>query len=381
MKCSVSVLLLFFSLVLGGCSGPDISNARQREIWTAQQANQWYSGQGWLVGANFIPSSAINQLEMWQPETFDTVTIERELGWAQSIGMNTMRVFLHDLLYKQDPAGLRKRMEVFLAIAQRHGIKTLFVLFDSCWDPFPKSGKQRDPKPFVHNSGWVQSPGQLALKDSTTYPGLEKYVKDVVSWFAKDERVLGWDVWNEPDNMTGPSYEKLELPNKVDYVLPLLKKAFQWSRSVDPSQPLTSGIWVGNWSSHEGMKAIEKLQIEESDIITFHNYDSAEEFEKRILLLQRYGKPVICTEYMARPNGSTFQGFLPVAKKYKVGMYNWGFVNGKTQTIYPWDSWTKQYTAEPPVWFHDIFQKDGAAYRPEEVSLIRKLTNESVSKK
>jgi hypothetical protein len=380
MKCSINVLLLSFSLVLGSCSSSNNPIVQQREIWTAEHANKWYSNQGWLVGANFIPSSAINQLEMWQRETFDTVTIERELGWAQSIGMNTMRVFLHDLLYKQDPAGLRKRMDIFLAIAQRHGIKTLFVLFDSCWDPFPKLGKQREPKPFVHNSGWVQSPGQYALKDSLEYPRLEKYVKDVVSWFAKDERVLGWDVWNEPDNMTGPSYEKLELPNKVDYVLPLLKKAFQWSRSAGPSQPLTSGIWVGNWSSHERMKAIEQLQMEESDIITFHNYDNAEEFEKRILLLQRYGKPVICTEYMARPNGSTFQGFLPVAKKYKVGMYNWGFVNGKTQTIYPWDSWTKQYTAEPPVWFHDIFQQDGAAYRPGEVSLIRKLTNESVSK-
>jgi endo-1,4-beta-mannosidase len=336
--------------------------------------------QGWLVGANFIPSTAINQLEMWQAETFDTVTIARELSWAESIGMNTMRVFLHDLLHQQDSTGLYQRMDVFLQLAQRYGIKPLFVLFDSCWDPFPKPGKQREPKPHVHNSGWVQSPGQYALKDSTQYPRLERYVKGVVSRFANDERILGWDIWNEPDNMTGPSYEKVEIPNKVAYVTPLLKKAFTWSRSVNPSQPLTSGIWVGDWSSHNVMKPIEKLQIEESDIISFHNYDNAQEFEKRILLLKRYNKPIICTEYMARPNGSTFQGSLPVARKYNVAMYNWGFVNGKTQTIYPWDSWTKTYSAEPPVWFHDIFQKNGIAYRTEEVEVIRKLATESLSK-
>jgi hypothetical protein len=268
-------------------------------------------------------------------------------------------------------------MGVFLSIADRHHIKPLFVFFDSCWDPFPKSGKQRDPKPHVHNSGWVQSPGYYALKDSTQYPRLERYVKGTVAKFAKDNRVLGWDIWNEPDNTTGVSYEKVDLPQKITYVLPLLRKAFSWARSSSPSQPLTSGIWVGDWSTHEIMKPIEKLQVEESDIISFHNYDGPAELEKRIKWLQRYDRPVLCTEYMARPNGSTFEGSLPVAKKHKVAMYNWGFVDGKSQTIYPWDSWTKQYTAEPPLWFHDIFRKNGTSYRQQEVDLIRKLNSEN----
>lgn len=373
----LNIVLLFLCLAIQNCSVNKVSGSKERTIWTPEKANNWYAKQGWLVGANFIPSSAINQLEMWQSETFDTATINRELGWAQSIGMNTMRVFLHDLLHRQDSTKLYDRMNIFLQIAQRHGIKSLFVLFDSCWDPFPKEGKQRDPKPHVHNSGWLQSPGQYALKDSTQYPRLERYVKGVVSRFANDERVLGWDIWNEPDNMTGPAYEKVEIKDKVAYVLPLLKKAFAWSRSVSASQPLTSGIWVGNWSAHDQLKPIEKLQLEESDIISFHNYDAPEEFEKRIKLLLRYNKPILCTEYMARPNGSTFAGFLPIARKYKVAMYNWGFVNGKTQTIYPWDSWTKQYTSEPPVWFHDIFQTEGTPYKPEEVKLIKELTSKA----
>lgn len=371
-KFLIFVLLLCFQ----NCSVKKVATQENgRDIWTSEQANQWYARQGWLIGANFMPSSAINQLEMWQAATFDTITINRELGWAQSLGMNTARVFLHDLLYQQDSIGLFNRIDIFLKIAQRHQIKPMMVLFDSCWDPFPKLGLQRAPKPHVHNSGWVQSPGQYALKDSTQYPRLERYVKGVVKRFANDKRILIWDIWNEPDNMTGPSYEKVELPNKVALVLPLLEKSFVWARSVNPSQPLTSGIWVGDWSSPEKLKPIEKVQIAHSDIISFHNYDNAQEFEKRINWLQRYNRPILCTEYMARPNGSTFQSSLPVAKKYNVAMYNWGFVDGKTQTIYPWDSWTKTYTAEPPLWFHDIFRKDGVPYREAEVKFIREITN------
>ena len=345
-----------------------------REIWTKQEAKDWYAKQGWLVGADFLPSTAINQLEMFQEASFDTATINKELGWAAGIGMNTMRVYLHDLLYQQDSAGFFKRLDVFLDISAKHKIKPIFVLFDSCWDPFPKLGKQRAPKPGVHNSGWVQSPGFEALKDSTQYPRLENYVKGTVAHFANDERVLAWDIWNEPDNTNDSSYGKIELPKKVDYVLPLMKNAFGWARSVNPVQPLTAGIWAGDWTSHETLKPIEKASVDESDVISFHNYNDANDFEKRIKQLQQYDRPLICTEYMSRGNGSFFEGSLPIAKKYNVGAINWGLVNGKSQTIYPWDSWRKTYTKEPELWFHDIFQKDGKPYRQAEVDLIKKLT-------
>lgn len=351
-----------------------------RDAWSKEKANDWYDKQPWLVGANFTPSTAINQLEMWQAESFDPKTIDKELGWAENIGMNTMRVYLHDLLHKQDAPGLYDRMDQYLSIADKHGIKTLFVLFDSCWDPFPQLGKQRAPKPYVHNSGWVQSPGQEALKDTTQYDRLRQYVVETVSKFKNDERILGWDVWNEPDNMTGPSYEDVEISNKRELVYNLLDQAFDWARSANPRQPLTSGLWTGDWSDPEKMEPMHKMQIEKSDIVSFHNYNSPEDFEKKIKQLKRYGKPMLCTEYMARPNGSTFQGFLPVAKKYNIGMYNWGLVDGKTQTKYPWDTWTKEYTSEPEVWFHEVFQKNGEPYKKEETDLITKMTSEANSK-
>jgi len=343
--------------------------------WTEKAVNDWYAKQPWLVGANFIPATAINQLEMWQRDTFDPIWIETELGWGEKLGMNTMRVFLHDLPWKQDQAAYRRRIDRFLSITDAHGIRPIFVLFDSCWDPYPQIGTQRAPKPGVHNSGWVQSPGGNSLKDPRDYDRLRQYVQGVVGAFRHDKRVLAWDLWNEPDNTNDSSYGKLEPANKVQLVTALLPKVFEWARAMEPEQPLTVGVWKGDWSSEEKLSAIEKIQLDNSDVISFHNYDKGEEFEKRILWLQRYKRPIFCTEYMARGNGSTFQGSLPIAKKYKVAAINWGFVAGKTQTWLPWDSWKTPYVdREPAIWFHEIFHKDGTPYKDEEVVLIRELT-------
>jgi hypothetical protein len=343
--------------------------------WTEAEAKAWYAKQPWLVGSNYLPAYAINQLEMWQADTFNPQRIDLELGWAQSIGLNTMRVFLQDLLWEQDAVGFQKRMETFLQIAEKHHIKTLFVLFDSCWDPNPQLGKQHEPVPGVHNSGWVQSPGAAALRDSAQYPRLEKYVKGVVGAFAADPRVLGWDVWNEPDNPNQGSYQKLEPENKVALVRELLPRVFAWAREAGASQPLTSGVWKGDWSAAAKLDAIERIQIEMSDVISFHNYDKPAEFEKRVVWLQAYHRPIICTEYMARGNGSTFEGLLPIAKKYHVAAINWGFVAGKSQTYFPWDSWQHPYTdRQPAVWFHDIFRGDGTPYNREETQFIRAIT-------
>ena len=347
----------------------------QQIRWTEKEAADWYAKQAWLVGSNYIPADAINELEMWQADTFDGKRIDTELGWAEAIGLNTMRVFLHDLPWQQDATGFKERIDTFLQIAAKHHIKPLFVLFDSCWDPEPRLGKQHAPRPGVHNSGWVQSPGAKALQDPAQYPRLEAYVKGVVGAFTKDERVLGWDVWNEPDNENGGSYQNLEPKNKNELVLALLPRAFAWARAAHPTQPLTSGVWKGNWSVAEKLEPGAKIQIEMSDVISFHSYDKPEVFEKRVLSLQQYHRPILGTEYMARGNGSTFQGTLPIAKRYNVAAINWGLAAGKTQTYLPWDSWQHPYTdREPAVWFHEIFRTDGTPYRTEETAFIKEIT-------
>lgn len=341
--------------------------------WTASRARAWGRAQGWLAGANYVPASATNELEMWQAATFDPVRIDRELGWAEGLGMNTMRVFLHDLLWQQDPQAFLQRIDQFLDLTNRHHIRPIFVLFDSCWDPDPKLGRQAEPRPGIHNSRWVQSPGLAALADSSQHARLEAYVKGVVGKFAADKRVLAWDIWNEPDNRNDSSYA--DPASKIEQVEHLLTAAFDWARAAHPSQPLTSGVWAGDWSADNRLTSMQRIQLTNSDVISFHNYDSPAEFEQRILQLRRYRRPILCTEYMARLRGNTFQSILPIAKRQGVAAINWGFVAGRSQTYLPWDSWQKPYIDhEPPVWFHDIFQTDGKPHREEEVTFIRQQT-------
>jgi hypothetical protein len=360
-----------FAIVLAACVCSSAFAAD--EPWPAARANQWYSQQAWPVGSNYISSTAINELEMWQPDTFDLPTIDRELGWAQSLGMNTMRVFLHNLLWQQDSQGFLHRMDQFLEVADKHHIKIMFVLLDSVWDPQPYLGKQRAPKPHVHNSGWVQAPGADLLKDDSRWGAeLKPYIVGVLTHFRDDKRVLIWDLMNEPDN-DNDVYKATELPDKAVRALKLLREEWKWARAVNPSQPLTSGVWKGKWAPDSALGDMERFQLQNSDVITFHSYDVPEETKRRIDSLRRYNRPVICTEYMARPLGSTFAAILPLLKKENVGAYNWGFVNGKSQTIYPWDSWEEPYTAEPPVWFHDIFRTNGVPYDAKETDLIRSL--------
>jgi hypothetical protein len=348
---------LFRALVVVAI-GATAGRAQSPGRWTPEKANAWYAERPWLVGCNYIHPAAI----------------DRELSWAEGLGFSSVRVFLHDLLWKQDSAGLLKRMEQFLEIADRHKIGVMFVPLDSVWDPNPKLGTQRAPRPHVHNSGWVQSPGRAIIEDAARHEELKPYIQGVIGHFKNDKRVHAWDLINEPDNTNGSSYGSQEPGNKKEMALELLRKVFAWAREVNLSQPLTSGVWIGTWTDPAKLSPMEKLQLGESDIITFHSYAPVDEVKTCIASLRRYGRPVLCTEYMARPRGSTFDPILALFKEEKVGAYNWGFVDGKSQTIYPWDSWQKTYTAEPPVWFHDIFRRDGTAYREEEVSYIRKVT-------
>jgi hypothetical protein len=368
-------LFCLFVLVLGNFSG------LAQTKWTPEAANNWYAQHRWMVGCNFTPSTAINELEMWQADTFDPATIDRELGWAQELGFTSIRVFLQNLLWDQDSKGFLQRMDRFLAMAHEHHIGVVFVLFDSCWDPHPHLGKQPAPRPFLHNSGWVQSPGEPLLQHPEEFERrLKPYVQGVVGHFRNDARIDMWDVFNEPDNMNDPAYIKEEPLDKKEKAFFLLRKTFDWARAMNQTQPLTSGVWMGNWGTPDAISPMETVQLEGSDIISFHNYGPLDGLKECVEHLRRYGRPVVCTEYMARPHGSTFDPNLKYLHDQNVGAYNWGFVSGKTQTIFPWDSWRQAYTSEPPVWFHDILHPDGTPYRREEVEYIRSVTLEAGAK-
>jgi hypothetical protein len=346
---------------------------------TLDQAQEWYQQQPWLVGCNFLPSTAINQLEMWQAETYDPKTISRELGWAKDLGFNTLRVYLHDLLWANDPDDFSSRINDFLNIADRHAMKVLLVLFDDCHRPDPKIGPQPLPIAGVHNSGWKQSPGQelvMAFHDDTVTKEdkarLQDYVHDVLTRFSNDKRILMWDVYNEP----GQNFYD-------DKTNELLQATWEWAQETRPSQPLTACL------DGAGGERNIALNADRSDIITFHCYD-ADQLEPTITRLKHShpGRPVICTEFMARELGTTFQHSLPIFKKHGVGCYNWGLVAGKSQTHFNWktvdhlEELRKQEAflhdddpiPEPPLWFHDIFRIDGTPFDRNEIDFIRNIT-------
>jgi len=357
-KLLILVLVLIATTNLVVCNAQSSKTKTPNKIadrWTNEKANEWYKQWGWLRGSDFVPSTAINQLEMWQAESFDAATIDRELGWAESIGMNIMRVYLHHLAWEVDPAGFKTRMEKYLTIANKHKISTLFVFFDDCWNPVYQVGKQPDPKPGVHNSGWVRDPGNLG-DDATHYPLFERYVKDVLTHFAKDKRIVLWDLYNEPGNS---GYNNKSMP--------LLKKVFQWAREVNPSQPISAGVW------NEKLIDLNKFQLSNSDVITYHNYNNEKDHKAAIDTLRKYNRPLLCTEYMARRNNSRFDNIMPLLKAENIAAINWGLVAGKTNTMYAWDT-PMPDGEEPKLWFHDIFRKDGTPYKEDEVKLIRQLT-------
>ena len=373
--------------------------------WSEKRIWDWYDNLPWLVGTNFITSSSINQLEFWQEKTFDVSLIEKELKFSASIGMNTHRVFLHDLLWQQDSIGFLERINKFLEISDRNEIKTLFVFFDDVWHPLPKLGKQPKAIPNVHNSGWVQSPGARILYDTLNHDKLESYIKGVVSKFANDSRIIGWDLYNEPGQkgiashniskertielyrkigleITEDNYSNYDL-NRIDpkdkkqvYTLSLLKKTVKWVREINPSQPITIGIyeWDVKWDDKNNLSELNKYILNNSDIISFHSYGSKNEVLRRVNELENYNRPLLCTEYIAREYQNTFENILPIFNDNKIGAYNWGLVSGKTNTIYPWKSWDSTYTRPPKKWHHDIFYRDGNPYSSDEIEFIKSLT-------
>lgn len=344
--------------------------------WTEEKAWQWQDEFGWRAGTNFNPSTAINQLEFWQEDSFDLETIERELAWSSELGMTLHRVYLHNLLWDQDSIGFLQRLDAYLQKADQFNIKTMFVLLDDVWHPVPKLGIQPDPIPHVHNSGWVQAPGAEILGDSLRHDELKNYIKGVVNHFANDKRVIAWDLYNEPDNVaTQPGRVDLEVKNKYSFSYALLKKTVKWAREVNPSQPLTMGLWKGevsHWGNLDSLRPLERFMIENSDIISFHAYEGDPEIvSKKIELLKGYNRPLVCTEYMARTNGSTFEKILPILKENQVGAINWGFVAGKSNTIYPWSSWNESFDSVPKTWFHDVYLPDKTPFSDKEIEFIK----------
>ena len=332
--------------------------------WSKEKAAEWYASQKWPVGCNYVPSYAINQYEIWQPETFNPEIIDNELSLAESIGFNTLRIYLHEGLWYADKVGFKKRIDQFLEIADKHGMKLIITFFTNGGnhDKVFRPGPQPEAIPGTHNSNWIPSPGKAVLDDPAQWPRLKKYVQDILRTYKNDDRILYWCLCNEPENTK----------NGCD-VSKFMPEVYKWAWEVRPSQPLSSPVWQRPGINGTATKLdLLAYACMNSDIITFHCYSKPKEVEIDIQMLQRFGRPMVCQEYLARNYGNTFFDVLPILKKYNVGAISWGLVNGKCHFHYPWGH--KVGDPEPEIWFHDIFRPDHTPYDPAEITFLQEMT-------
>lgn len=355
-----------------------MSAGAQRQPWSVARARAWADGLPVLAGCNYVPASALNPIEMWSAATWDPERIDREFAAAADLGFNAMRVYLHDAVWRADGEGFLHRMDDYLAIAARHGIVTLFVFFDDCWhEPEPRPVQRRG----VHNSGWTRSPGRARLLDREGWGELERYVRAVVRRFGRDERVLGWDLYNEIGNIAMPLglsnanretilvHLEAELPQRRA-ALDLARLCADWVRGEAPEQPITIGVY-----QESDKMGIDAQVLPLCDVVSFHHYGDTQDLERTIHRLSATGRPLLCTEYLNRPAGCTFDTHLAEFVRRRIPAFNWGLVDGKTQTKF---SWTDRpaadgSVAEPDPWFHDIFRADLSPYDPDETARIREL--------
>lgn len=331
------------------------------ERWTKEQIWAWWDGQKWPVGANYVTSDAVNDIEMWMDATFNAPLIQKELNIAAQLGLNSVRVFLSYLVWAHEGETFLKNFETFLSLAAEAGLTVMPILFDDCAFDFgkdPEYGPQPAPVPGVHNSRWVPSPGFALQDDPEQLPALQEYVQAVVGAHREDLRILVWDLYNEPGNS-----------GRRPKALPLLQHVFAWARACDPVQPLTAGAWRFTDNAE-----VEKCCVEQSDIISFHAYTPMERTQELLQVFESCGRPMLITEWLHRPNDNMLLDHLPLFHERKIGAWQWGMILGKTQTNLNWATMNGGVPEpNPALWQHDLLYPDGSPYCQAEIDLIAKL--------
>jgi len=330
------------------------------EKWTAEAANRWWDEQKWPVGPNYVTSDAVNDVQMWMDATFNPELIRRELSWAADIGLNSLRVFLSYTVWENEREIFERNFETFLTLSEEAGMSVMPVLFDDCafdGGADPVYGPQPDPIPGVHNSRWVPSPGFTVQDDPARLEACRAYVEAIIGAHRSDPRIIVWDLYNEPGNT-----------KRTDKSLPLLRRAFQWAREAAPLQPLT----VGPWHFGPEYAEVNRICFEESDVISIHAYTPMEATLRRLERARQYGRPILITEWMHRPNGNFIEDHLPLFCREKIGAWHWGLVRNRTQT-HLWANHTDEERASSP-WQHDLLHPDGSPYIPGELALFRSLS-------
>lgn len=260
-----------------------------------------------LRGANYVPSYARNDVQIWMD--YDAAVVDRELGYAERLKLNTVRVFLQVAVYEQDPQRFLDNFESFLSLCENHHIRMMPVIFDSCFGDFPDLGKYRD-------KDWMACPGQNRLGPEH-WPAMRKFVRDVVGEHKDDRRIVMWDVMNEPTCTS--FYQKEEDKQRIHT---FVWQALDWVKAQKPSQPRT----VGMMFSSELPLVQDKV-----DVLAFHNYrrDLREDIQGVRAIARKLGKPAIINEVVRNDQPAPYA--MPILYEEKIGWCFWELMLGSTQ--------------------------------------------------
>lgn len=351
------------------------------EQWSKERAWAWYTARPWIRGCNFMSSDCANRIDQWQAYGFEErfETAKRELALAAETGFNSIRIIPEFFVWEQEHDGFMERFERYIALAHENGISCMIVLGNDCMPPkeeFDKRmhlGEQHVDWGFhggrrVSQHGTFGGAGYSVLDTREGADRFCAFARELVERYKNDERVLMWDVFNEPGNS-----------NRKSLSLPVLRHLFALIRGIDPIQPLTVGVW-SETKHPEKLPEIERFGLEHSDIVSFHCYRSYADNVEILHRLKAYGRPIVNTEWLARCIGNTVEEIFPLFFAMGVGCYNWGFVAGKYQTYEPWEGMWDNYAKDPAhngwdfdKWFHDLYRPSLHPYNPNEIALIKRF--------
>lgn len=351
-----------------------------RKRWTKEQAWEWYRAGKWVMGVNYVPSITVHGAEMWQADTHDEVmvSVRKELELMRDIGINGVRMGIPFHLWYHERDALLDRAEALYDEFASSGIGVMPVLFNDCVgfgkpaDITPQFGRGWHAYEIGHHGGAKDNPftgerervGWTYWDEPEWRPVMEEFLLAVIGRFRSYPNVIAWDLWNEPGNS-----------NRFGMSIPYLKRAFALARSLDPIQPLTAGVWryPDDYGTADGadVEPVQRLALDESDIITFHQYDDFDRVKRVVGKLKEEDRPMMCTEWLNRVQDNLIAEVLPYFHDEGIGSFSWGLVAGKSQHFLPWDElWQKR---ELPLWRwqHDLFDVFHTPYDRAEIELMR----------
>lgn len=355
-----------------------------RGRWSKERVWKWYNERPWIRGCNYMSRDCANRIDQWQEHGFEErfETTCEELKLAAETGFNSIRIIPEFYVWLKEHDGFMQRLERYVAAADKFGISCMVVFGNDCCPPKEEAlnrlhlGEQHVDWGYhggrkISQHGRFEGAGYSVLDDPETAEKFYEFVREIVEKYKNDERIIIWDVFNEPGNSRRYSMSHLHM-----------KKFFEIIRKIDPIQPLTAGIFsVSGYFDYGKLPEIEKFGLENSDIISYHNYNSYINNVLELKRLKEFERPVINTEWLNRCAGNNVEEMFPLFFLEKVGCYNWGFVAGKYQTYEPWNTiwddlksgaeYAKNY--DFTKWLHDLYRPSLNPYNPKEIEIIKTI--------